>query len=337
MFYCELVHFIGGFLYFMILFIFLSFGLVALILFGSLIIDSIQVQSLFLLAIFLLLSFLFYSQVIKEWTKSKKRLINLHSVDLKPLFFLLLGTFASFFINHNLGMGAVIGSSVVGLIGSLLFKPHATSIYCGSFIGMACSIIFANPLSLVTAAVVSSILFVLSKDVLIGYGGKLGFLAFSGCYVASVLFQTPFRVVSPLTSEWYPFIFMYVIGASLATFAVQKEWKLDAVQASALVGLTLALIHPDSAHTVVVAAFCATFTGMMSPEKVKGYREMFVLSLITSILFIAAFSLFDGSGGKLGSIAFLSTVSGLALVRYSKQVINYIIKKKKDTPSSSQI
>lgn len=324
----------------MLVFIYFSYGVLALTLFNSLIEFNLKEQSFLFTLILILISFLFLTTWWREWSESRQfhtnRSLKKTSFDPMIIVSILTGTVISFNINHSLGMGSVIGASFVGLVGSLFFKKYSASIYCGGFVGMACSILFANPFSLLTAALVSVIMLILSQSVLEGFGGKLGFIAFGGCYIASILFQTPFRIIPAISSELYPIIFIYIIGSGLATFTLQKEFKLDAVKASAIVGLSLALIHPDPSHTVVVAAYCASFAGMTSPKKVSNYTEMLLLTILTGILFIAASALFDGSGGRLGSIAFLSTVSGSSLIHFAKQANFYFSNKKPGKRTSRQ-
>lgn len=316
------------------------YGLLALFLFSSLIAESIKFSPLFLSFSLILLSLAFFMTVYKEWLHAKKQPnvlpLRFQTFEYRTLLFLIIGTFVTFYLNHTIGLGSVLASSIVGLIGAFFFKRYSTSLFCGSFIGMACSIIFSNPISLLVAALTSGIMLALSHKYFVGFGGKLGFIAFGGCYVASMLFQTPFRVIPALSKESYVLIFLYSMGTGLLTFALQKEWKWDAVKASALVGLILALVHPDATHTVVLAAYCASFTGMTSPKKVHSYGEMLGLMGLTSILFIAASPLFDGSGGKLGSIAFLSTLSGTCLIRFVKQGVQYVMTQKSKKHPSSQ-
>ena len=292
--------------------------LTALLIFQSMLSSTIQNLNIFLFAIVALSAFSLLFQIRTEWTDLKGTVktnaATLASSSAYTLLALTGGTYLTFFLNHSFGIGGVLASSTVGLAGAWAVRKYAAAIYCGSFIGMACSIIFSNPLSLLLASIISGALFILSSNIFVGYGGKLGFMAFAGTYSASALIGTPLRTIDPLSRNLYFLVFLFVIIAGMATYVLQKALEMDAVTASALVGLVIALLFPDATHTVVVAAFCATFTGMVSPVRVSTYRQMLFLSVLTGILFIAAFSLFDGSGGKLGAIAFLSTVSGSGMI-----------------------
>jgi len=179
---------------------------------------------------------------------------------------------------------------------------------------MACNVIFSDPYLFILACLVSGSLFILSAHLFKGYGGKLGFMAFCGTFLSSLIFRSPFRTLEPLSSNLYLPLFLIIIFAGMVTYLLQDLFRLDAVTASALVGLTLAILHPHTNHIIVVDAFCATFTGMASKERAKTYAEMFFFTILTAILFIAVASLFDGSGGKLGATAFLATVSGRGML-----------------------
>lgn len=132
--------------------------------------------------------------------------------------------------------------------------------------------------------------------------------------------------MEPLAPVLYLPLLMIIIAAGMATYFLQEKLSLDAVTASALVGLIIAVLSPDPGNLLVVAALCATFTGMVSKERAKNYSEMFFLTVLTAILFIAVASLFDGSGGKLGATAFLATVSGRAMLDSLNRLTSTYIK-----------
>ncbi|MCC5895520.1 MAG: hypothetical protein JJU16_08690 [Alkalibacterium sp.] len=303
---------------------FLFFSIIALFLTQSLVSGNISHLNVFLLSLVGLSGIFLLIQVKKEWgcikCQIKQKVNPITKKNALTMLALTVGTYVTFYLNHSIGLGGVLASSAVGLLAVWTFKPYAAAIYCGSFIGMACSLIFSNPLSLLVASLISGILYVLSLHLFVGFGGKLGFMAFCGTFLTSLIFRTPLRTVDPLARELYILVFLFIIAAGMATYTLQRVFNMDAVSASALVGLTLALLYPDSTHVVVIAAFCATFTGMVSYSRVKTYNDMFFLTILTGVLFIAAFALFDGSGGKLGATAFLSTVSGIGMLDFIRMI-----------------
>lgn len=229
----------------------------------------------------------------------------------------LLGTFLSFWLNHAVGLGGVVASSVVGAAAGVFFPRYAAPVYCGSFLGMACNVIFSHPLHLLSAGILSGGLYALSENSYQGIGGKLGTIAFFGTCAASMLLNRPLRTVGSAEEEMLLALFIWTMIAGLVTFLVKEYGKLSAVMASSIVGLCLGLVlprlYPQMGSELSVAAFCATFTGMTSSNRIGGWPGIIIASMLTGTLFVIVYPLFDGSGGKLGTIAFVSslTVAGM--------------------------
>lgn len=296
-----------------LLFVFFSFYILYSMILGNIgVFNTAALVMLGIAALFLAKQLRVEWQVIKDQLKRPVQLKS--SKNLYTVFALVAGAYVTFFLNHQFGLGGVLASAGVGLAGAYAFKKYAVAIYCGSFVGMACNQIFSGPFSFLFASLSAGVIFVLALDFFKGYGGKLGFMAFCGTVLSSTLFRSPLRTLDPLGSDLYMPLLLIIIAAGMATYILQDKFSLDAVTASALVGLVIAVLSPDPGHIVVVAAFCATFTGMVSKERAKNYSEMFFLTVLTAILFIAVASLFDGSGGKLGATAFLATVSGRGML-----------------------
>lgn len=72
--------------------------------------------------------------------KSKKNIIVFLSV--------VLGCLFTFVIANQLNLNSVLVAGLVGVVASILFKKYQVPIYCGSFAGMASSLIF-NDISLI--------------------------------------------------------------------------------------------------------------------------------------------------------------------------------------------
>lgn len=110
---------------------------------------------------------------------------------------LVLGSLLTFYLNNYLGWGAVLASAAVGLAGGLLpfLKPNseglksaALAIYCGSFVGMASTSLFDELHYIFIASAISGLFYIYTRGLLIGYGGKLGSVAFSGVLATVLLF-----------------------------------------------------------------------------------------------------------------------------------------------------
>lgn len=105
--------------------------------------------------------------------------------------------------------------------------------------------------------------------------------------------------------------------AGMATYFVSIILKRGAVIASATItlisGLLLPYFFPSMSGTLITAAACASYAGMISVENALNVFEMAIISLITGILFIAASSAYVGIGGRLGTIGAISCFAWLGL------------------------
>lgn len=287
------------------------------VLFSFWIIHSIfSIQSnyyVFMSAGLLLIGLLVLVNVLKEVSYIKNTLskttFTIRKEDFYTLVAVIGGAYLTFLFNHTADIGGVLASSMVGIVSAWTIRKYSLPIYCGSFIGMACNEIFSNPLTLGLASIITGILFVLSSHVFKGWGGKAGFLAFVGTYTTAMIVGKSWHIVEPLDSKMYLFIFISAVASGLATFSIQSMDKMDVVSASALVGLTIGVLSPIPSHTIVLSAFCGTFTGMTSKEQFSDKKDIIIATFITAFLFVAAFSLFNGSGGKLGALAFISSIA----------------------------
>ena len=111
---------------------------------------------------------------------------------------LVIGCLLTFYLNNYLEWGAVLASAAVGLAGGLLpyvkpssesLKSVAIAIYCGSFVGMASTSLFTEVYYIFIASAISGIFYIYTRGLLIGFGGKLGSVAFSGVLATVLLFM----------------------------------------------------------------------------------------------------------------------------------------------------
>lgn len=110
-------------------------------------------------------------------------------------------------------------------------------------------------------------------------------------------------------------ILIISVAAGMATYIVSNILKRGAVIASAIItlvsGIMLPHFFPLMANTLVTAAACSSYAGMISVENALNLWEMAIISLMTGILFIAASSAYIGIGGRLGTIAAISCFAWL--------------------------
>lgn len=150
--------------------------------------DSNSALMLFLLILVLLLYS--YTHLFREKFNSKGNLFEFLA--------LVIGSLLTFYLNNYLEWGAVVSSAAVGLAGGLLpylnpssqgLKSAALAIYCGTFVGMASTSLFDEIQYIFIASAISGLFYIYTRGLFIGYGGKLGSVAFSGVLATVLLFM----------------------------------------------------------------------------------------------------------------------------------------------------
>lgn len=111
-----------------------------------------------------------------------------------PLLVVIGGT-STYFLSIQLGLGSVIAASIVGLIAS--FIPDITKkswtnsipapVYTGAFVGMSAIYVAPNYLFILLASMMSGGIYMIVKNDLNGFGGKLGTIAFGGVSFLTLL------------------------------------------------------------------------------------------------------------------------------------------------------
>lgn len=97
------------------------------------------------------------------------------------------------------------------------------------------------------------------------------------------------------------FDFAAVAFAALVTFSLSVEYGLGlgAVVASSAVGIAVALIKPSYA----VPAFCGSFAGMACGTTFSP-TALLLAALLAAMIYVLGRNVFNGFGGKLGTVAF---------------------------------
>jgi hypothetical protein len=117
-----------------------------------------------------------------------------------------------------------------------------------------------------------------------------------------ILADKMFNDELPLIKHVYEFIGV-VIGGVLACI-VCRDFKLGAVVGASLVGIVAYFVVPKYA----VPVYCGAFVGMTSNALLFTRSEVAIASVIAGIIFVLSSYVFGGFGGKLGTIAFISTI-----------------------------
>lgn len=265
------------------------------------------------------ITFFMTYELVNEWKsylKVKKVLLKNQFPGKEELFIflsVLAGSLITYFLNHDLALGAVMASSIIGISASILLKKYQVPIYCGSFAGMVSSTVISSYPGIIIVGIFAGILFILSKDVFKGFGGKLGATAFFGTAVSAVLFGTITSTMSSAEIAMnYQLVIYFFIGA-VGTFLLRDRLKLSVVLCSAMLGLLgavfLPLIYGEAGALLAVGMFCGTFVGMSSIERLYSLKGVMFASILGAVVFSYTQPYFIGLGGKLGLIAFGSAIA----------------------------
>jgi hypothetical protein len=219
----------------------------------------------------------------------------------------------TFWLSQSLGIGSVLASAAIGLAGSVLLPKLSTEIFTGSFVGMYSKGVAPQLSWILLAGLIAGLIYHASRYVLVGFGGKLGTIAFAGVILATLIAggKLPAAAAQISTISWFTVI--------LAGFAAGLTWLLadhqliGVVRASSVVGLigglVLPFLFPLTGSDYAVAVFCASFVGMVSHERISKLIMVIMAGALAGLIFQFSASLFCGIGGKLGTIAMSSVLS----------------------------
>ena len=233
------------------------------------------------------------------------------------------GSLATYFLSKTIGLSAVLASSLVGLLAAILLNSYAVPIFCGSFVGMASPIAYDSYMCILIAGVCAGALFALAKGIFDGFGGKLGTIAFLGCLGTSFIRGIPLQSTPVPAMEIAVLIVLYSLLGAVLAYSMSTRLGKGPVLASACVGLCAAILLPplygaELGKTLAVVVFCASFVGMSAKTRLLSELQIAVAGIICGVLFVYTSPWLGGAGGKLGTLAFGSSIStwgGLRMIQ----------------------
>jgi len=179
-----------------------------------------HINRVILLAVFFLLQTTFIILILKEYFELNTfetllsiassslflafgyRYLDLHHEahlyeELSVVGWVTIGAVICYLLNIYANFGGVLSAGLTGTIASFIpairkkseyLKQVPAPIYCGAFIGMSSTSIASSIYFVIIAGLISGIIFMLSKSLFVGIGGKLGTVAFAGVVIASFIF-----------------------------------------------------------------------------------------------------------------------------------------------------
>jgi len=249
-----------------------------------------------------------------------------NSADAIDALAVVAGAVVTYVLSVHAGLGPVLASALVGLVVGLAIPSVGAPAYCGSFVGMASPAVFGGLESVILAGVVAGFAFVATTESFGGVGGKLGTLAMFGCLAAAALLGLEFAETgAPQWKLAHLIVPVAVLGAvATVVLSVRLEW--GGVVGSGAVGVIAGIAFPlamsDLGGTLAAVAFCASFVGMSSTERLSGLVQVGLAGGLSGFVFLMVTPAFDGSGGKLGTIAFVSCIGLIGALELRSIVVD---------------
>lgn len=108
-----------------------------------------------------------------------------------------IGAIVCYLLNIYTDLGSVLSAGIIGTLASFLpsinnkqsdyLRKVPDAIYCGVFVGMSSIEITPSIRLIIAAGILSGIFFILSKNLFVGIGGKLGSIAFGGVVLINLI------------------------------------------------------------------------------------------------------------------------------------------------------
>ncbi len=130
-----------------------------------------------------------------------------------------------------------------------------------------------------------------------------------------------------------------ILGATV-TYFISHRFKQGPVRSSALLSLIVGLLfnffpdilNPYLTNNIPVVFIGATFIGMVSSTTHKNYFSLAFAGSLFSLIYIHKNHLFEGFGGALGALAFITllvSMGGSVVLNKGKKKIKKCIKSRK--------
>ncbi len=220
-----------------------------------------------------------------------------------------VGTYA---LSVDAGLGPVVASALVGLVVGLAVPRVDGPVYCGSFVGMASPAVFSSLEVVALAGLIAGLAFVATAESFGGFGGKYGTLALFGCAATVTLTGADYAAGSALEWALAPEIALTAVVAAVATVALRRAGASSVVASAAVgvvAGVAFPLALPALGSTLAAVAFCASFVGMSSAERLESAWQVAGAGFLCGVVFLAVSPALAGAGGKLGTTAFASCLA----------------------------
>ena len=256
----------------------------------------------------------------------------------------IVSMLVTYFLNHDLRLGAVIAASLVGLAAGFLFKNalFAVASYSAAFVGMSSKALIPEWYFLIPAGLIHAIVVIAMMRVFTGWGGKAGTMGFTAVALTSIilLFIEPVNYTQPNPlgmiasfpiDVWVVGIIAGVAGIMLTLIVREKAHGgprgNDAVIGSATVALiggivatTFSAAPFNYANFAFIAPIIAsgTYAGMAARKVLPKTIDFLIVGVLLGVLNVALWPIFPGFGGRLGTIGLISCAIWILIIKLRK-------------------
>lgn len=226
---------------------------------------------------------------------------------------ILTFTFASiatyviaFLFNLNVSLAAsIVVLSMVFLIPEP-FTSFQGTVYTGTFTGMVSNQFISNWYLAFLLGFVGSLVFLYFQPSFRATGGRAGLNAYMTSFIFIFLFSdVTTGVGSPLDKQMILPSFIILMGGAFSAHILKEKKILTGIEAAMVVTLLLNLLIPNKWPALINAGFTGSFMGTSASARVKSLRFLFLVEFFAFLLFVPAYPLLTGIGGKLGTITLI--------------------------------
>lgn len=247
--------------------------------------------------------------------------------EIKVILTYTFASFATYLIAALLNLNVSFAASIVVL--AMLFlvpEPFASfqgTVYTGTFTGMITNQFISNWFLALLLGLIGSLIYLYFQPSYRATGGRAGLNAYMTSSIFIILFSDVNTTVGTFLDRQMiiPSFLLLIIG-SFAAYIIKENGWLSGVEAAMLVTLILNIFIPNKWPELINAGFMGTFMGTSASERIKNLPFLFLVEFFAFLLFVPAYPLLAGIGGKLGImtlIGYLAADGTKSLIEHFKE------------------
>lgn len=249
--------------------------------------------------------------------------------EIKVILTYTFASFTTYMIAVLFNIHITFAASLV-VLSMLFFKPKSipafqATVYTGTFTGMVSNQFIPNwPLALLFG-LAGSLFYLYFQPSYRAMGGRAGLNA----YMTSFLFIFLFRDVNPtlgepLGNEMILFSFLFLIAGAFIAYLLKEKTRIAGAQSAMLVTLVLNIFIPSKWSALITAGFMGSFMGTSGSKRIKSLPFLFLVEFFAFLLFVPAYPLLGGLGGKLGMVTLIGYMAADGMTSIIKKAEQFV-------------